>query len=232
MLPFTRDQFLAVFAAYNEAIWPAQVVAYILGAASVVMLFRALRSADLFTAATLGTMWLWTGFRIDPALAAPARLSYAGARKVEKRRCPMRWSGLLGFVAAALIGPSSWFAAAQAPAASPADLVAAGEKVFLATCQRCHTIGPPTKFKKPGPHLNELFGRKPGGLTDYKRYSEELVAFGQDKVWDEATLTTYIRDPQGVVKNTKMAILGLKKDDEIKAVLAYLATFDPDGAAR
>jgi cytochrome c2 len=28
-----------------------------------------------------------------------------------------------------------------------------------------------------------------------------------------------------------MAFLGLQKDEEIKAVLAYLATFDPDGMA-
>ena len=139
----------------------------------------------------------------------------------------MRAIGL--FCAFAVIAASTLLPGAG-PAAALDDLVAAGEKVFLATCQRCHAIGPPTKFKKPAPHLNDLFGRKPGTLPDYKKYSEGLVAFGQDKVWDEATLTTYLRDPQGVVKNTKMAILGLKKDDEIKAVLAYLATFDPDRA--
>jgi len=131
----------------------------------------------------------------------------------------------------AVIAASSLFASAG-PAAAQGDLVAAGEKVFVATCQRCHAIGPPTKFKKPGPHLNDVFGRKPGSLPDYKRYSEELVAFGQDKAWDEATLTTYLHDPQGVVKNTKMAFLGLRKDEEIAAVLAYLATFDPDGAPK
>lgn len=31
MLPFTREQFLAVFVAYNEAVWPTQVLAYSLG---------------------------------------------------------------------------------------------------------------------------------------------------------------------------------------------------------
>ena len=50
-------------------------------------------------------------------------------------------------------------------------------------------------------------------------------------MWDEATLTTFLHDPQGVVKGTKMAFFGLQKDEEIKAVLAYLATFDPDGMA-
>ena len=114
-------------------------------------------------------------------------------------------------------------------AAAQEDLVAAGKKVFV-KCQGCHLVGPPTKFKKSSPHLNDLFGRKPGSLPD-KKYTEALVAFGQDEVWDEATLTTFLHDPQGVVKGPDMAFLGLKTDEEIKAVLAYLATFDPDGMA-
>lgn len=109
------------------------------------------------------------------------------------------------------------------------NLVAAGEKVFV-KCQTCHLVGPPTKIVKSWPHLNDLFGRQPGSLPNIK-YSEAMVAFGQDKVWDEATLTIFLRDPQGVVKGTKMSFLGLKKDEEIKAVLAYLATFDKDGMA-
>jgi cytochrome c2 len=32
-----------------------------------------------------------------------------------------------------------------------------------------------------------------------------------------------------MVKGTKMDFSGLKDDEEIKAVLAYLATFDSDG---
>jgi cytochrome c len=133
------------------------------------------------------------------------------------------------FCALATISASTLFASIGT-AQAQGDLDAAGEKVFE-KCYRCHLIGEPTKFKKPGPHLNDLFGRKPGGLTDYKNYSEALVAFGEDKVWDEATLTIFLRNPQGVVKGTKMQIIGLQTDEEIKAVLAYLSTFDADGAA-
>ena len=133
------------------------------------------------------------------------------------------------FCTFAAIAASTLFASGG-PTAAQGDLVAAGEKVFV-KCQQCHAVGAPTKFKKPGPHLNDLFGRKPGGLPDYKKYSEGLVVFGEDKVWDEATLTTFLHDPQGVVRNTKMAFLGLKTDEEIKAVLAYLGTFDSDGTA-
>jgi hypothetical protein len=35
MLPFTVDQFFSVFGAYNNAVWPTQVVAYLLGAVAV-----------------------------------------------------------------------------------------------------------------------------------------------------------------------------------------------------
>jgi cytochrome c len=139
----------------------------------------------------------------------------------------MRVIGL--FCALAATAASTLFASGG-PTAAQDDLVAAGEGVFV-KCQRCHAVGAPTKFKKPGPHLNDLFGRKPGSLPDYTRYSEALVAFGQDKVWDDATLTTFLHDPQGVVKGTHMSFFGLQTDEEIKAVLAYLATFDPDGAA-
>ena len=33
------------------------------------------------------------------------------------------------------------------------------------------------------------------------------------------------------MEGTKMAFFELRKDEEIRAVLAYLATFDPDGTA-
>jgi cytochrome c len=122
-----------------------------------------------------------------------------------------------------------FFIANTASSAAQDDLISTGEKVF-AKCQTCHTVGPPTKTVKSWPHLNDLFGRKPGSLPNIK-YSKALIAFGQDKVWDQATLTTFLRDPQGVVKGTKMSFLGLGSRAEIEAVLAYLATFDRHGMA-
>ena len=61
MLPFTREQFLAVFAAYNEAIWPAQIVACGLGLIAVGAVLRPGRTSDRLISAILGAMWLWTG---------------------------------------------------------------------------------------------------------------------------------------------------------------------------
>jgi hypothetical protein len=61
MLPFTHAQFLEVFARYNVNVWPAQVLAYLLGLAVVVALLRPSARAGRFVAAGVAAMWLWTG---------------------------------------------------------------------------------------------------------------------------------------------------------------------------
>lgn len=60
MLPFTRDQFIANFAAYNEAVWPLQVLAYLLGLTMVIMLLRPSRTNRRLIGAGLVAMWALT----------------------------------------------------------------------------------------------------------------------------------------------------------------------------
>ena len=48
-------------------------------------------------------------------------------------------------------------------------------------------------------------------------------------VWDERTLTRYLRAPREVVPGTRMAFAGLKDDQELAAVIAYLKRFDEEG---
>jgi hypothetical protein len=59
--PFTTGQFLGVFEAYNLAIWPAQVVAYALGVAAVVLAIWPRPSSDRIVSAVLAGFWLWNG---------------------------------------------------------------------------------------------------------------------------------------------------------------------------
>ncbi len=74
-MPFTREQFFELFVAYNAAIWPAEVVAYLLGIAAVLALVRPGRAAGQLISAILAILWLWTGLfyhmvyfaRINPA---------------------------------------------------------------------------------------------------------------------------------------------------------------------
>lgn len=61
MLPFSHEQFLAVFAQYNQAVWPAQVLGYVLGLAASACLVRSGAWASRVAAGALVLMWLWTG---------------------------------------------------------------------------------------------------------------------------------------------------------------------------
>ena len=139
-----------------------------------------------------------------------------------------------------VIGLFCALAAIAAPAAAQDKdkQLALGEVIFSALCYGCHFVGD-TKLEKIGPHLNDLFGRKPGSLPDYE-YSEAMVTFGRDKVWNETTLATFLRDPSGTVPGNKMVTnpLGMELDEvvrpldeEVPALIAYLATLDPDGMA-
>lgn len=65
MLPFTSDVFFSLFETYNRAIWPAQVVAYVLALAALALALRPVgergRTGGRIVAAVLAGMWLWTG---------------------------------------------------------------------------------------------------------------------------------------------------------------------------
>jgi hypothetical protein len=77
MLPFTVEQFLAVFASYNNAIWPAQLLAYLLGALAFALSFRGGARSDRTIAAVLAVMWAVTaiGYHLT-FFAAINKLAY------------------------------------------------------------------------------------------------------------------------------------------------------------
>ena len=61
MLPFTSEVFFSNFAAYNAAIWPAQIVAYALGAYIILLTFRPYSGSGRFIATSLAIAWVWMG---------------------------------------------------------------------------------------------------------------------------------------------------------------------------
>ncbi len=95
---------------------------------------------------------------------------------------------------------------------------AAGKKVFK-KCKACHYAA--KDKNKTGPHLVNLIGREAGTVEGYK-YSKAMKSSGI--VWDEDTLTAYLRAPKKYLKGTKMAFAGLRKDADIANVIAYLKT--------
>jgi cytochrome c len=112
---------------------------------------------------------------------------------------------------------------ASAGAAMAQD-AAAGEKVF-SKCKICHQIGDGAK-NMVGPVLNGVVGRPAGSYEGY-HYSDANKNSGI--TWDEANLKEYLKDPKAKVPGTKMVFPGLKSDDDINNVLAYLKQFGPDG---
>ena len=74
--------------------------------------------------------------------------------------------------------------------------------------------------------LNGVVNRPAGQYPNYN-YSSANKTSGL--VWDERTLFGYLRAPAKVVPGTKMIFSGLKKDQEISDVIAYLKQFAADG---
>ncbi|MCB8823490.1 c-type cytochrome [Microvirga rosea] len=99
-----------------------------------------------------------------------------------------------------------------------------GEKVF-AQCRACHQVGPTAK-NTVGPMLNGVIGRKAGALEGYN-YSPANKNSGL--TWDEITLADYIKDPKAKVPGTKMVYAGLKDEQRVKDLIAYLKQFDVNG---
>ncbi|MFW2543276.1 c-type cytochrome [Primorskyibacter sp. 2E107] len=107
--------------------------------------------------------------------------------------------------------------AAAATAALDPALVAAGEKVFR-KCKACHQVGD-SATNRTGPQLNNVVGREIGGVEGFK-YSGTLAEMGG--AWDEDSLHAFLSDPRGYAKGTKMAFAGIRKEDELDAIIAFL----------
>lgn len=112
------------------------------------------------------------------------------------------------------------------PTAALADGdVKAGLKVFK-KCRACHVA---TEAKnKVGPHLVDIVDRPVASVEGYK-YSKPMIAYAEEvPTWTIEAIEAYLRAPRSVVKGTKMAFAGLKKDKDMENIIAYLK--DPAAA--
>lgn len=114
--------------------------------------------------------------------------------------------------------------AATQVAAAPADDMAqveAGKKVFN-KCKACHDVGDGAKHKI-GPQLNDIVGRKAGTADGFKKYSKGMKEAGEGGlIWDDQSLDRFLRKPKDMIKQTKMTFSGLKSDQDVAAIIAYL----------
>jgi cytochrome c len=113
--------------------------------------------------------------------------------------------------------------AASGTAARADGDVANGEKVFK-KCVACHAVGENAK-NKVGPHLNGVVDAPIGHVEEFT-YSKALMEKHEaGETWTDEAMAAWLRAPKDFAKGTKMAFAGLKKDDEIEDVIAYLKTF-------
>ena len=117
--------------------------------------------------------------------------------------------------------------AEEPPAAEPevalsfdADLAAEGEKIFK-KCAACHQVGDGAR-NKTGPVLNGVFGAPVAHVDDFKYSKDMTEAHEAGVVWDEAHLAEFIAKPRAVYKRTRMSFAGLRKDEDVAAVIEYL----------
>ena len=98
---------------------------------------------------------------------------------------------------------------------------ARGQRVFGA-CAACHSLQPDQNMT--GPSLADLWGRKAGSLPSFNRYSPAIKS--ANVVWNDKTLDEWIEDPQHLIPGNEMTFAGIKDEQKIKDLVAYLHTFD------
>ena len=93
-----------------------------------------------------------------------------------------------------------------------------GQKTFE-VCAACHSLK--DGENGTGPSLHKLLGRKAGSAEGF-RYSGPMKRSGI--VWDEASLTTFLRNPQEAVPGNRMPFSGMTDEAALKGLVQYLQT--------
>jgi len=113
---------------------------------------------------------------------------------------------------------------AASTGAALAQDAAAGEQSFN-KCRPCHDIGPDAKIKL-GPPLNGIDGRKSAAYPGFT-YSDAFKALGV--TWNAMLFKQWVSGPAVMAPGTRMAFSGIKDDQEIANLWAYLTQYDADG---
>ena len=115
-------------------------------------------------------------------------------------------------------------AAAQAGPAAAQD-VAAGQRVYN-QCRACHNIAEGAR-NTVGPNLWNIYGRSAGAVEGF-RYSAPMMERARDGlVWTEENLRTYLRNPRDLVPGGSMAFAGIRNEQQLTDVIAYLRAQRP-----
>lgn len=152
-----------------------------------------------------------------PVAFAALALAVVACGKKEEPVMPADTSQPTAEAAPAALTPAQKASLASLPApfntADPED----GKRQF-GQCRSCHSVtqgGP----NMTGPNLWGVVGRKAATEAGYT-YSDGLKAAGWS--WDPARLDAWIKNPRGLVPDTKMTFLGVKDDKKRADIVAFL----------
>lgn len=94
---------------------------------------------------------------------------------------------------------------------------AAGQRVF-GQCRACHSMD----RNQLGPNLRGVVGRQAAAVEGF-RYSPAMRQKAQEGLtWSEESLRSYIRNPKELVPGGSMAYAGLRNDQQMNDLIAYL----------
>lgn len=95
MMPFTVEQFLAVFSAYNEAVWPAQLVLVGLALIAVGLIVADRARETRLVGMLLAALWFWSGVAYHLAFfAAINRAALAFGALFVVQGALLAWDGV------------------------------------------------------------------------------------------------------------------------------------------
>ena len=118
-----------------------------------------------------------------------------------------------------------WMLAAAALAIAPlggavAQDADAGMRVFN-QCRACHTINQGGR-NGVGPNLYGVWGRAAGAVEGF-RYSAPMRAkAGEGLTWNADNMRAYLTDPEAVVPGGSMSFAGIRNEQQLNDLLAYL----------
>lgn len=92
-----------------------------------------------------------------------------------------------------------------------------GKKVYR-KCKSCHTLEEGGRHRV-GPNLYGVMGAKIAAKEGFA-YSKAFKA--SDIVWTDEAINAYLEKPKEFIPGNRMTFIGLKKEDDRKAVIAYM----------
>lgn len=101
------------------------------------------------------------------------------------------------------------------------DGVSPGEALFNKRCAQCHSLVEGKNGN--GPSLFRIVGREAAVVPGFK-YSRALRRMAADESlkWSEENLTAFLIRPSLLVPGTRMAFPGVKKEEDLATLVAWI----------